>query len=189
MINKCFEKDGVYYSASDAESNHVEGGFFVYSYDEVVSSMKGLSKKQKIELEEALEFSEFGNFEDKIHISFYTNKRPENFDKIREKLVLIRQNRAYPFIDKKINTAWNAMMIEALFIASELDAKYKEMAQHRMSSLLSLMYKKGVLYHQTIGSKKPSQKALLEDYAFLISALIIGYEKIMTNSICSWQKD
>ena len=39
------------------------------------------------------------------------------------------------------------------------------------------MREKDILYHQTLLGKKPKQKALLEDYAFLMDALIEGYEK------------
>ena len=38
------------------------------------------------------------------------------------------------------------------------------------------MFDRGELYHQTIAANKPTQLGLLEDYSFLISALIAGYE-------------
>jgi len=177
MIENRFLSKGVYYSASDADSEHEEGGFFIYSYEQILKSMKSLSKKEKEQLLKDLDISEDGNFEEKIHLNFYTQVRAKNFAKIKKYLKNLRKSRTYPFIDKKINTAWNSMMIESLFLASKIDVKYKVMAENRIKSLISLMYKKGVLYHQTIGLNEPSQKALLEDYAFLISTLIVAYEK------------
>jgi uncharacterized protein YyaL (SSP411 family) len=176
MIEHRFEDQGVYMSASDADSAHEEGGYFIYSYEEMTEAMASLSVQEKEELEEVLEVSIFGNFEGKTHINFYDEKRPENFKKIRDKLYKIRQNREYPFIDTKINTAWNAMMIEALFSASTIDQKYLKLAQKRVRSLLENMYIKGILYHQSLPGSIPVQKALLEDYAYLISALIEGYQ-------------
>lgn len=176
MIEHRFEEQGLYASASDADSGHEEGGYFIYSYEEMTNVMASLSAQEKEELEEILELSLIGNFEGKIHINFYAEKRPESFKKIRDRLYKIRQDRSYPFIDKKINTAWNAMMIEALFTASEIDQKYQLLAQERMHSLLDKMYIKGILYHQSLSENVPLQKALLEDYAFLISALIEGYQ-------------
>jgi uncharacterized protein len=176
MIEHRFEHNGVYMSASDADSGHEEGGYFIYTYEEMTAAMEALSVKEKEELTEVLEVSVFGNFEGKIHINFYDEKRPKSFKKVRERLYQIRQSRAYPFIDTKINTAWNAMMIEGLFKASKIDQRYLLLAQRRIASLLEKMYIKGVLYHQSLPGKIPVQKALLEDYAFLVSALIEGYQ-------------
>jgi len=176
MIEHRFEDNGVYMSASDADSGHEEGGYFIYSYEEMTEAMAILSNKEKEELDETIELSIIGNFEGKTHINFYAENRPEAFEKIREKLYKIRQNRRYPFIDAKINTAWNAMMIEGLFKASNVDKKYLFLAQKRMETLLEKMYIKGLLYHQSLSENTPVQKALLEDYAFLISALIEGYQ-------------
>ncbi|PHR57852.1 MAG: thioredoxin domain-containing protein [Arcobacter sp.] len=182
MIEDRFEEKGVYLSASDADTNHKEGAYFVYSLEELNQSMKDLSKSEKESLQEDLDLSTIGNFtqedegaEDKIHINFHSSSRPKYFQKIRPSLKKIRSKRPYPFIDKKVNTAWNAMMIEALFKASAIDVNYTKLAEKRLESLLIKMYTKGILYHQSLSGKKPKQKALLEDYAFLISALIVGY--------------
>jgi len=177
MVEERFQDRGVYFSASDADTGGREGAYFIYTYEEMISSMQSLQEKEKEALIDVLDLSEFGNFEEYTHINFYDEKRPLGFEKIRGFLKEIRKNRAYPFIDRKINTAWNAMMIEALFSASSLDRKYQILAEKKMMSLLGKMYKKGVLYHQGLGGKEPVQKALLEDYAFLISALLHGYEE------------
>ena len=68
------------------------------------------------------------------------------------------------------------MMIKALFAASFIDKKYTSLAEKRLDALLVLMRKKDTLYHQTLLGKKPKQKALLEDYAFLVSASIQAYQ-------------
>lgn len=176
MIEDRFEEDGVYLSASDADSEHEEGAYFIYTYEELNESMKYLSQNEKVSLHEDLDLSEIGNFEDKTHINFYSSSRPKSFKKIRPLLKNIRAQRDYPFIDKKINTAWNAMMIEALFNATNINDKYKSLAEKRLESLVSKMYIKSILYHQSLSGNKPQQEALLEDYAFLTSALIVGYE-------------
>ena len=175
MIEDRFEKEGLYFSASDADSDHEEGAYFTYSYDEVMHAMRELSKKEKEKLIEVMDLSEMGNFEEKTHINFYDDTYPKAFTKIRKNLQLMRQTRRYPFIDKKINTAWNAMMIKALYKAASIDEKYEALANERMYALLEKMYIKGVLYHQSLIEKAPRQKALLEDYAFLIAALLEGY--------------
>lgn len=68
------------------------------------------------------------------------------------------------------------MQIDALFEASRLDNAYLEAAETALQSLLSHAYKEGVLYHQFLYKKPAVQKGLLEDYAFLVKALLCGYE-------------
>ena len=183
MIEDRFEEEAVYLSASDADTNHEEGAYFMYTYKELQNSMQSLTQSEKISLQEDLDLSEIGNFsndnegfEDKTHINFYGSSRPKLFEKVKPFLQDLRANRIYPFIDKKVNTAWNAMMIEALFKASKIDVKYQTLAEERLDALILKMHNKGILYHQSLSGKKPKQKALLEDYAFLVSALIQGYE-------------
>ncbi len=55
--------------------------------------------------------------------------------------------------------------------------RYLGLAEERLDALLALMLCQNVLYHQTLLGKTPTQKALLEDYAFLMDALLLGYER------------
>ena len=159
MLTKHYKKDDLYYSASDADSGE-EGAYFLYSKSEIEQT--------------PLEFVD--NFEGKMHLNIYDDKRPKDFKKIQKTLQKFREKRDYPFIDKKINTAWNSMMIEALFSASVIDEKYAKEGENTLLALESLMYHDHTLYHQTILGVNPKQKALLEDYSFLISALLKAYE-------------
>ncbi len=176
MIEKRFAKAGVYYSASDADSEHKEGAYFTYSYEELANAMDRLSGEEREKLVRAMELNQAGNFKGKTHINFYDGEYSYLFTKIKRKLQKIRESRSYPFVDRKINTAWNAMMIQALYRAARIDKQYEVLADERMQSLLEMMYRKGVLYHQGLIGTLPKQKALLEDYAYLIAALLEGYE-------------
>ena len=174
MVEKRFSKNFLFYSASDADTHHKEGEYFTFSYQEVLASLQ--NNVHKKEILNSLQITKNGNFKGKIHLNIYTEKKPIGFDKFNKKLQNIRKTKEYPFIDKKINTAWNAMMIEALFYAGVIDAKYVELANKHLASLKEMMFDKGELYHQGMLDKKPTQKALLEDYAFFIAALLAGYE-------------
>ena len=88
----------------------------------------------------------------------------------------MRRKRTYPFVDKKIMTSWNAMMIKSLFMASVIDGSYLEDARRSLDALLAGNYRNGILYHYTIGGAVPTHAAFLEDYAFLTDALITAYE-------------
>ena len=174
MLDKKFVKNKLYYSASDADTYHEEGKYFIFTSDEIEQALKNnLNAKT---LREDFSFDEFGNFESKIHLNFMSNDRVKGFKEFRAELLKVRKNKEYPFIDKKINTAWNAMMIEALYKASALDRKYAKKADEHLGALLAYMFKKGELYHQALIGTKPLQLALLEDYSFIISALLASYE-------------
>jgi len=69
------------------------------------------------------------------------------------------------------------MMTTALFEASKINPHYKEEAKHLLQRLWQTMVKDGTLHHQCLPGKAPTQKALLEDYAYLIEALINAYER------------
>ena len=149
-----FLKDNVYFSASDAVSNKEEGGYYIFSKKELLEVFKDTKYATP--------------FNSKYHITSDTNKRDE--------LKKIRSKKLYPFIDKKINTAWNALMIEALYKASKIDKKYELQADTSLKVLTKLMFDKGELYHQTLLHVEAKQKGFLEDYSFMISALLSGYE-------------
>jgi len=167
-------KEGLFYSAVDAQSDGQEGAYYTFKVQEVQKALK--TNAHATDLEDALAFVLMGNFHNKVHISFDVNTRPKGFEDFRSKLQKIRASRNYPFVDKKINTAWNAMMIEALFLASKVDKTYAKQAQKSLDALVKNVYKNATLYHQTLLGKKATQKAFLEDYAFLIGALLQGYE-------------
>ncbi len=180
QIESYFMQKGVYLSASDADSEGEEGGYFIYNYEEVRQALLDQGMKEK-DTEEALAYlgiEEDGNIDGELSLAHITSsKESSKSEEVKAYLKKLSAKREFPFVDKKINTAWNAMMIKALFSASKLDEKYLELGKTRLKSLLKLMRTEDVLYHQTLLGKEPKQKGLLEDYAFMMDALIEGYLK------------
>jgi uncharacterized protein len=181
MIDTRFSVENLYYSASNADSNtqkheHEEGAYFIYSVQEPEKTLSLYKEHQRKKLQDAFALDDFPNFENNYHISYQKSVTTPLMQHFIEQLKLLRAEKIYPFIDKKINTAWNAMMIEVLFKLSSHFPHTQTIASHHLDALLSKQYQNGVLYHQSISPYPPTQKALLEDYAFLIPALIAGYE-------------
>ncbi|SFQ00206.1 hypothetical protein SAMN05216234_1762 [Hydrogenimonas thermophila] len=180
-INRRFRtSEGLYFSASDADSDHQEGGYFIYRYDEAFSALvnSGFSKEDANQILKFLDISEDGNFDTEFaHPRRVDEVEPKGFKKAKKILKELRTKRTYPFIDKKIITAWNAMMIKALFKASFLDEKYLNSAKNSYISLKKLMQKDdGTLYHQVLYGNKPVQEGLLEDYSFMIDVALTAYQ-------------
>ncbi|WP_353662180.1 thioredoxin domain-containing protein [Hydrogenimonas sp. SS33] len=173
-------KEGLYFGASDADSDGEEGGYFLYRYDDAYQRLKeaGFNDDEAREMLHFFGIEKNGTFDGDLSHARRTAKRePAGYEKAKAVLKAMRKGRTFPFIDKKIITAWNGMMVKALFVASRIDAAYAGEAESSYRALKSLMQKSdGSLYHQTLYGQSPSREGLLEDYAFMADAALEGYE-------------
>lgn len=176
-MNERFLKEGLYLSASDADSDGVEGRYFVFDYNEAFDALT----KEGINASEALAYfgiTRLGNFEHGFsnpHI--IGENKPSNILHVKKILKTLRSQIKYPFIDYKILTSWNALMISALFEAGRnIDKKYADDAMLSLTALLETLHVKDVLYHQLVFGSTLKVKGLLEDYAFLMDALLKAHQ-------------
>jgi hypothetical protein len=170
-------EDDLFYSASDADTEGEEGYYFTYTYDEVYTT---LSQENISEIESKLtqmSVTQEGNFEGKSIIRFENGVIPKWFDEIKPMLAQIRSQREYPFCDRKVQTSWSAMMINAMFKLGSIDNKYNERASKNLDKLMETMFLNDTLYHTTLIHKAPKVTAFLEDYAFLAQALLSAYKQ------------
>jgi uncharacterized protein len=105
--------DGGFYSAEDADSEGVEGRFYVWSKDEVVEILGA-------DTDAALDWwgiSDGGNWEG-TNILWRPVRgdlmRPPEIERARRKLLDRRTMRVRPGLDDKVLTEWNALMVSAL---------------------------------------------------------------------------
>lgn len=187
---------GGFYSAEDADSEGVEGKFYVWSYVEI----KGLlSNQQFLIAEKFFSILKGGNYFDEIshrntgknilhvseaieNISSYFGLTPSVIENQIEIICSIlfeaREKRIHPFKDDKVLTDWNGLMIAALSIAGRIlnDEKILSMAKTTSNFILSTMLneKNELLHRYRNGSK--SIPATLDDYSFLIWGLIELYQ-------------
>ncbi|EIF50906.1 thioredoxin domain-containing protein [Sulfurovum sp. AR] len=182
MIEEMSE-DGLFYSASDADTEGEEGKYFVYTYEKALKSFDkaGIPKEEHTALAEALHITKEGNFEGKniVRIEDPTHNDIPYYDEAIQALRKRREKRTHPFIDKKVLVSWNAMMIKTLFKASRADNAYLKPALRSLDALLKSMYINSELFHSTLMGKKPKIKAFLEDYAYLAETLIEAYESTL----------
>jgi len=178
MCDKMLEND-LFYSASDADTEGEEGKYFVYDVNEVSPALEqaGFSSDEITSILETLNITASGNFEGHNIVRITSGNRPEWFEKVQTILRSLRHKRTYPFIDRKVQVSWNAMMLKSLFILSNIDDKYLPQAVKSLDALLETMIIDGTLYHSTLIHKKPKVTAFLEDYAYLGTALIAGYQR------------
>ncbi len=180
-IDSRFFSKGLYRSASDADSEGTEGGYFIYNYDETLKRFlkEGFSKERAIEALKRFGITPDGNI-DGENSNPYRNEEVK-LDSLTELKALnilrdIRSKRKYPFVDEKIITSWNAMIIETKIRASCIEPRYLSEALESLDTLLENLYIKKRLYHQMVWGKRPTKEAMLEDYAYLIKTLLVAYQ-------------
>jgi uncharacterized protein YyaL (SSP411 family) len=94
-------------------------------------------------------------------------------------LLNVRGARVWPGRDEKILTSWNALMIGALAQAAQVleQPAYAQAASRAASYLLDRMRSvDGRLFRTSSTSSVPKLNGYLEDYSFLIDALVTLYE-------------
>jgi len=173
-----------FFAALDADSEGEEGRFYVWSLSGIEAVLGGESGL----FCEFYDVTEKGNWEGKNILRvlqpvemFAASKGMEPsvlaamLRDGREKLLLARGKRERPLLDDKIILGWNALMNTACskaFAATGNDA-YRELAIANMRFLLQHHAgKQGKEFHHTWKNGQAKFPAFLDDYAFLIQALI-----------------
>jgi uncharacterized protein YyaL (SSP411 family) len=167
--------EGGFFSALDADSEGVEGKFYVWSVDELRAALAG-----EPDADEAIAWfgaTDRGNFEG-ANIPVRGPGAPERLDAWRARLYEVRSQRVWPGLDDKRLTSWNALMISALAEAGAVleRADYLDAAAGAAEFLLgSLRDEQGRLL-RTWKDGQGRLNAYLEDHAFLLEALLTLYE-------------
>jgi uncharacterized protein YyaL (SSP411 family) len=170
---KRFLDGGVFYSASDADSDGEEGKYFVFDYQDAYDELKEAGIKEAEEVLRYFGITKEGNFENRTSNPQLVGETldRELLQKAKTALFANRSKKNYPFVDTKILTSWNALFIAALFESGE-----QAYATEALDCLLADLYIEGDLFHQKMPMSKPTKAGLFEDHAFLIAALIAGYQ-------------
>jgi uncharacterized protein len=162
--------EGGFYSALDADSEGVEGKFYVWSLEELRS----------IAGDDAAEWfgaTEEGNFEG-ANILTRGEGDPEKLGEWRCKLYGVREKRVWPGLDDKRLCSWNALMISALADAGAVleDDRYLDAARKCADFVLTQMRDDGGRLLRTWKDGLGRLNAYLEDHAYVVEALLTLYE-------------
>ena len=165
---------GGFYSAQDADSDGIEGKYYVFTPEEIVSV---LGQDHGQEFCGLYDITKAGNFEGKS-IPNQINK-PELDDSLSillPKLYKYRKTRTELRKDDKILTAWNALMISALTDASTVfgDASYLESAKQATRFIEMNLCENSEVF-TSFREGKRTNTGFLDDYAFYIYALLRLY--------------
>ncbi|MGI8731641.1 MAG: thioredoxin domain-containing protein [Solirubrobacteraceae bacterium] len=167
--------EGGFYSALDADSEGVEGMFYVWSMDEL---REVLGDDADVALR-WLGASDQGNFEGQnILESRGDEPEPVVRERIRATLLHARSARVRPGLDDKRLCAWNALMICALAEAGAVLERddYLDAARRAAGFVLEAMRDEHGHLLRSYNAGQAKLNAYLEDHAFLVEALIVLYE-------------
>lgn len=178
VLSELTSLEGAFYTAIDADSEGIEGKFYTWSYSEL---QKILNKDEFNFIIKHYNVTKSGNFEGEnifnlIHLEddeiLDINK--EIFESIRIKLYNERQKRIHPYVDDKILTANNAMMIIGLTIAGKIfnNHKYLELAENAYKFIHNNLVTKEYRILARFRDGEAKYLGYLDDYAYLIWALI-----------------
>jgi uncharacterized protein YyaL (SSP411 family) len=162
--------EGGFMSALDADSEGVEGKFYVWSLDELV----------ELAGEEAAAWfgaTSRGNFEG-ANIPVRGPGEPEQRGEWRRRLYEARAKRIWPAIDDKRLASWNALMIAALAEAGAVLGRddYLAAARECAGFVLSELRDGDGRLLRSWKDGQAGLNAYLEDHAYLVEALLTLYE-------------
>jgi len=175
--------EGGFYSALDADSEGVEGRFYVWRAGE----LEAVLGKQDAEAAAAwLGVDEHGNFLDPHHPEPGLNvledrgprPEPELRESIRSRLLAAREQRVRPGLDDKRLTSWNALMIAALADAGAAlaEPRYTDAAIACADFLEQHVRAPDGRLLRSYNDGRARLDAYLEDHAFLLEALLALFE-------------
>ena len=175
--------EGGFYSALDADSEGEEGKFYVWDYDEVKTVLG----------DDAEIFCRFfditlqGNWEGKnipwIKVPLKQFAKENDIEEKhltqiitagKQKLLQQRSKRVRPLLDDKVLLNWNALMNAAYSKAYAVTghSHYRETAEKNMQFMLSAFGSDYQNLHHSWKNGQAKHPPFLDDYAFLIAALI-----------------
>ncbi len=192
-------KDGSFYSSLDADSEGIEGKYYLWDHVEVESL---LAEKYPV-FADYYDISYRGNHEGKniLHIqsdlagtatrfNIAETRAAQILNDCRVKLFQARSRRISPALDYKIITSWNALMLSAYAKAYQVlqDEKYRQIIIDNINFLHTRLFKNRQLLH-TYSKGLAKHPGFLDDYALLINALWDAYEALFDMNYLEWAKE
>ncbi len=198
VLRDMTSSEGGFLSAEDADSEGEEGKFYVWSKDE----LKTILEPDDLDfIVKTFQVTDEGNFKDEAtggitgdnifhlnHSKSYQQMEEQvglneddyfkRLEGLREELFRVREKRVHPYLDDKVLTDWNGLMIAALAKGAWVlgEPKYAEAAERAVQFIYNKLHlEDGRLLHRY----RDGDAAIdghLTDYVFMIWGLIELFE-------------
>jgi uncharacterized protein YyaL (SSP411 family) len=187
LLREMRHPDGGFYSSQDADSEGEEGKYYVWHPHEL-ADLLGQADAELFSSVYGVTWE--GNFEGR-NIAYLPIPLTEAAEAlgtteaelsaklapIKAKLLAARDQRIHPPLDDKVLTSWNALALRAFAEAGSVlgNERYREAAEVNGAFLLDHLHQDGRLL-RTWKDGRAHLNGYLEDYAFLITALLSLHE-------------
>jgi uncharacterized protein len=195
ILRDMTDEAGGFYSAEDADSEGEEGKFYIWTYDEIqehLGAQDGELFAAFYNLKPGGNFSSHEPYhagQNILHIrrepieiaeerGMTEDQLRGKMAELRDKLLAVRNERVRPGLDDKVLAAWNGLMISAFAQTAAIfdNDRYRNAAVDAANFVLHQMSDDDGELLRTHRKGESRLPAYLEDYAYMISALIDVYE-------------
>ncbi|HKV42744.1 MAG TPA: thioredoxin domain-containing protein, partial [Blastocatellia bacterium] len=189
VVRDLTDSSGGFYSSEDADSEGEEGKFYTWTLEQLRAV---LGNDREADLVAAyFNVSAHGNFEHGTSIlntprtlaqfagdeSLDESEVQTAINRGRKALFYHREERARPGRDDKVLTGWNALMLTAFAEAANILGRddYRQIAVRNAEFIREKLILDGRVL-RTYKNGKAKLKGYLEDYAYLVEAMLAVYE-------------
>ena len=186
---------GGFFSATDADSEGVEGVFFLWT----IAELEEVLDKKEIELALSIfNVTERGNFEESniLHLSEPLTEQKgdlegaliEKVDAILQKLYLSREQRIHPFRDEKLIVSWTGAMISTLAQAGFyfMNREWTDAAERAAQIIYEHNVRQEGRLDRVYLNGATSIEGQLEDFANLIQGLLVLFNVTGNQQYLLW---
>jgi uncharacterized protein YyaL (SSP411 family) len=201
VLREMTHVEGGFYSSQDADSEGVEGKFYVWSAREIQQALG----ENALLFMAVYDVSEGGNWEghnilqrvaepDDVADQFglTLNEAQAKIEAARQKMYQVRSQRVWPDLDDKVLTAWNGLMLAAFAEAGRVLGRqdYVDAATRNAEFLYNTMRTdNGRLLRTWKDGSEPKYNAYLEDYAYLAEGLLALYQTTFEVRWFEWARE
>ena len=174
--------EGLFYTAQDADSEGVEGKYYVWTRDEIETLLGDRAELfcRHYGVDGPGNFAEIPGTSVLRRVADADSaakdeNREQTLAECRAELLAARSRRPAPFIDKKILCAWNGLLIAALARAGEVFERpdYRETAMQAARALKKHLGRAGNRLNRCLENGSGTAVCgFLDDYAFTIQGLL-----------------
>ncbi len=184
VLREMTSPDGGFYSALDAETDGIEGQHYVWSKDEIAgvlgesdaalfNDVYGVNEPERFEHGHVLHLPR-PIIEAAVTHGIPAAELRDRLSVMRDKLLVVREQRPALLKDDKVLTSWNGLMIRALARGGEVLNRPDLIAAGERAArfvLTNMRDEEGRLL-RTHRDKLSKLNAYLDDYAFVVSGLL-----------------